>query len=580
MRVALEKKGSFLVPSVDVDEAGRFAQQLEIHPLVARLLLARGFVDVETAQRFLTPRLSQLRAPEGAEAMAGFSKAVDRIERALLQKETIGVFGDYDVDGVTTCALLTDFLREAGAEVIPRIAQRNEGYGFGQQDAEALIRAGCSLIITGDCGTSDHATLAYCKEHGRDVVIVDHHQVPDRTPDACALLNPHQPGCAFPFKGLASVGVAFYLAVALRTRLKGRGFLTLPDPRNFLDLVALGTIADLSPLQQENRILVTAGLRALSQTHRPGLQELARLSGLAQGASHQGDVAFRLAPRLNAPGRLGNAEDALGVLLEKDPTQAQRYALACDRKNQERQGIQKEVFDQARAQAATWMASHSGGVLVVAGEGWHSGVVGIVAAKLVDEFDRPAVVIALEGNVGRGSARSAHGFHLYKGLRDAADAFLIRYGGHAAAAGLSIHAKDIFLLREALGVAYRDQVGDPTLAKQPLQVDAEADLAEMDLSLLDDLARLGPFGMGNPEPLFLVRGVELAHKKTVGGGHLQCILRAGDVTQSGIGFGLAKHAQHWPVGHRLDAACIPEIDTYVTGLRRVRLRVRGMASIE
>ena len=230
----------YVVRPADPRRARLLGERLGLRHLTAQLLINRGVRDEQEARKYLDPRLSDLRPPEGMQPMAGFATAVERLKKSVLDRETVGVFGDYDVDGITTCALLTDFLNRAGANVAPRVARRGDGYGFGKGDAHDLAALGCDVIVTGDCGTSDHETLALCKQMGIDVIVVDHHQVPERPPQALALLNPHQPGCAFPFKGLASVGVAFYLAAALRTRLKAAGWPHLPDLRDFLDLVAIG----------------------------------------------------------------------------------------------------------------------------------------------------------------------------------------------------------------------------------------------------------------------------------------------------------------------------------------------------
>ena len=568
--------GHFVVPAYDEGQECTLSEQLSIHPILSKILLNRGVTTEAVGRMFLSPRLAHLRPPEGELPMAGFTKAADRLLQAILQQETVGIFGDYDVDGITTCALLSDFLQQAGASVVPRIADRHGGYGFGLPDAQALIQAGCTLVVTGDCGTSDHPALGLCKEAGIDVIIVDHHQVPEQMPDAYALLNPHQPGCAFPFKGLASVGVAFYLIAALRTRLKQIRDVQVPELKDFLDLVALGTIADLAPLTQENRILVTAGLQMLGATKRPGLQALTRMAGLKEEARRAGDVGYRLAPRLNAPGRLGSAAAALGVLLEKEPNRALAFAHECESCNTKRQKIQQDVFEQALAEAHNLVQTENPAVLVVGSAHWHPGVIGIVAAKLVDAFARPAVVLAFDGEMGRGSARTTNGFHLYQGLHAAADV-LLKYGGHAAAAGLSIHSSQLSNLRERLNKAYAAQLGTKQ-ETAPLQVDATLQLHELDAPLLQALTRLEPTGMGNPEPLFLVQNAELIKQKVVGGNHLQVTLRMDQANHSGIGFGLASQGKSIPTGTRVHAVVVPEFDTY-QGVRRIRLRVKSLQKI-
>lgn len=563
----------FVVRPADPRRARLLAERLGLRHLTAQLLINRGVKDEQEARRYLDPRLADLRPPEGPLPMAGFALAVERLKRAVLDREVIGIFGDYDVDGITTCALLTDFLNRAGANVSPRVARRGDGYGFGKADAYDLAAVGCSLIVTGDCGTSDHETLATCRGMGIDVIVVDHHQVPERPPEALALLNPHQPGCAFPFKGLASVGVAFYLAAALRTRLRTAGWPHLPDLRDFLDLVAVGTIADLAPLADENRVLVHSGLKELKRCQRPGLRALCEIVGLDEGASTASDVAFRLAPRLNAPGRLGDASEALSLLIETDQRKARQHAEACNEMNTKRQAVQEGVLREAKAQVEAQLSNSDPAVLVVGAQGWHAGVVGIVAAKLVDVYNRPAVVIAFEEEVGRGSARTAQKFHMYQGLQSAAP-LLLRYGGHAAAAGLSLHMSNLDALRETLCSSYRQQLGSLPASSEVL-VDAAVSLDEVDERLAQEMTLLEPFGVGNTEPLLLLRDAELVRHRVVGSGHLQITLRTGHTVRDAIGFGLGGKASELLNGAKLQVAFVPQIDTH-RGLRKVRLRVRDM----
>jgi single-stranded-DNA-specific exonuclease len=539
---------------------------LGVSAVTAQLLINRGFVEPERAKKFLAPRLSELRRPDGDDAMAGFAAAVERLARAVTSGETVGVFGDYDVDGVTSCALLSSFLRDAGGRVVPRVANRHAGYGFGPAEARAFADAGCAVVVTCDCGTSDHEGLAAARAADIDVIVVDHHQVPDRDPEALALINPHQARCKFPFKGLASVGVAFYVAAALRTKLRAANWPALPDPRALVDLVAVGTIADLAPLTDENRILVHHGLERLREQPRPGLAALIRISGLDDGVQRASDVALRLAPRLNAPGRLGDAQPALDLLLAEDDTQAAARGQICETANQRRRELQNLVLTEAMAQAEQ---QHEP-VIVTAGQGWHPGVVGIVAAKLVDRFARPSLVIALEGDTGRGSARTAGRFHFYRALHACED-LLIRHGGHAAAAGLTIASDKVDTLRARLAEHWA-QSGTATAA-QELDVDAEVALESVDELLAEEVGRMEPFGIGNPEPVLAVRGATLERARVVGENHLQVTLRDGLHARDGIGFWLA--GRDPGSGARVHAAFVPEVDTW-RGVRRVRVRLRDL----
>ena len=571
----------WVVAPWDRARATELGARIGLSALSAQLLINRGIDDPERARRYLEPRLADLRRPDGEQAMRGFQRAAERLDRALQAGETVGVYGDYDVDGVTSCALLTRFLRDTGASIVARVARRDAGYGFTVDDVRAFDEAGCAIIVTCDLGTSDHEALAAARARGIDTIVVDHHQVPDREPEALALINPHQPGCKFPFKGLASVGVAFYLAAALRTRLKARSAERVPDPRALLDLVAVGTVADMAPLTDENRILVHAGLRALAENKRPGLAALCAEAGLESGVRRSADIGLRLSPRLNAPGRLGKAEAALELLLADAPERAVELARACEDANVRRRDVQeqalKDAVDQAEAQVRRGRAA-----ILVAGDGWHPGVVGILAAKLVDRLARPAFVVALDGDVGRGSARTAQGFNLHAALKSC-ESLLLRYGGHAAAAGLTVEKRHLPALEErlhALALQHLEQLErGRTPGDRELRLDAEVGLEVVDEPFAAELRRLEPYGVGNPEPLFGARGLILERTRVVGAqqGHLQVTLRDGLHARDGIGFNLAERAPG--EGSRVRAAFFPELDTF-RGVTRVRVRLRDIQGEE
>ncbi len=546
-------------PSLDEAQVAALAIELRIRPLTARILAGRGIASADLAARFLAPRLGDLRKPDG---MADLTRGVERLVTALHAGETIGVFGDYDVDGVTTAAVLTSALRAFGGRVVARAASRNAGYGLGVDDVARFAADGCRVLVTGDCGTSDHEALAEGRARGIDVIVIDHHELPAGASTAYALINSRRPDDAFPFKGLASCGVAFYLAAALRTRL-GSSF----DPRELLDLVALGTIADLVPLLDENRILVAAGLKILSERRRPGLAALAARAELPEGPITAHDAAFRLTPRLNAAGRLGEAQLALDLLLAS-AADAPRLALALDEQNTERQRIQELVWIEARAQAA---AQDEALALVVGAEGWHQGVVGIIAARLVDQFARPAVVIGFQDGQGRGSARTVPGVNLFEAL-SGCSVHLTKFGGHAGAAGMSLPATGLEAFRLAFVVEATRQIGGR--AAPPLQVDAEVALGDLDLILAGELARLAPFGAANREPQFALKGVTARATRRVGKGHLQLTLDHAGATSEAIAFGFGD-ADPGP-GSLVDLVATAELDVF-RGVSRTRLKVSKLA---
>jgi single-stranded-DNA-specific exonuclease len=556
------------VPQVDEAQVRRLAGEMQLRPLTARILLARGLTEANDVSRFLAPRLGDLRPPEG---IADLDRAVERLMAAITGNERIGVFGDYDVDGVTTAAVLTLALRGLGAEVLPRVASRFSGYGLPPAVAEGFADAGCRLIVTGDCGTSDHEALAAARERGVDVVVIDHHQVPEGPCGAYALINPHRPDDRFSFKGLASCGVAFYLAATLRTRLKERGHPPAAsfDPRSLLDLVALGTIGDLVPLQAENRILVAAGLRELTARRRPGLRALADIAELdPKKVLDATDVSFRLTPRLNAPGRLGEAQHALDLLLSADSAEATARAQQIDEVNRARQRIQEEVWQAAVASAE---AQAGASAIVVGAEGWHPGVVGIVAAKLVERFARPAVVVGFKDGVGRGSLRTTNGFNLHRALVSCAS-HLRAYGGHAAAAGLTVEWDCFADFRSAFNAVAAAH--DPTNGAGDLVADVVADLSDLDLPQIEELGRLAPFGSANAEPQVALAGLVVRSSRIVGQNHLQLTVARAGLALDGIAFGMAALAP--PEGSTIDAVACPEIDDF-RGYRRARLRFKQIA---
>jgi single-stranded-DNA-specific exonuclease len=566
--------------SVDEHLVERLASALRVRPATARCLVGRGVADPGDARGFIDPRLAALRPPVG---LAGFARAVSRIADGVERGEQIGVFGDYDVDGVTTAVLLTSFLRAAGAHVDVAVARRDAGYGFTPGAAADFALRGCRLVITGDCGTNDHEAIAVAAVRGIDVIVVDHHAVPpaDAPHPALALVNPYRADSTFPFRGMASVGLAFYVAAAVRTELRERGYFgpsggpsgaaagrsrREPDVRELLDLVALGTIADLVPLTAENRILTSLGLRRLQARARPGLAALLEVAGVDGDREIDArTISWKLAPRINAPGRLGAAEPSLSLLLADAGTAAAR-ARVLEEANTQRRALQERVM----AEALELVGDDPGPAIVLAGEGWPSGIVGIVAAKLVDRYQRPAFVVGIdpESGIGRGSARTAGGIDLYRALGEAARTHgcLDKFGGHAAAAGFTVSRESIGALAEALGGACaRLAAGSGPISTQRW-FDAEVGLAEVDERLAQELAGLGPFGQANPPPLLVTRNARVTALRRVGdGSHVKLTVEDDRAASRGaIGFGLGERlgALGIEVGARLDLAFLPTVSTW------------------
>ena len=550
------------------------AKILGLRPLTARLLVRRGFTDEGAANRFLQPRLGALRSPGG---FADLARAIERIQTALAEKQLVGVFGDYDVDGVTSAAVLTTGLRALGASVLPRCASRHAGYGFGMGAAKAFLDAGCKLVITADCGTSDHMSIGVLKDNAVDVVVIDHHQVPEGNSPALALINPHRSDDLFEFKGLASCGLAFYLMSALRSHLRAQGHAlgTAWDPRELLDLVAMGTIADVMPLQHENRVLVSAGLRALSTKPRPGVAALFKVAGIEpEKMITATDVGFKLSPRLNAAGRLGDAQLALDLLLATDVAEAERLAQLLDEQNLKRRDIQETVMAAALLQVEELIEQAGGNLpfaLIVGDEGWHHGVVGIVAAKLVDRYARPAIVVGFNQGKGRGSARTILGFNLYEALTHAGEHLEV-FGGHAAAAGMTVTHERFASFRAAF-LHHTEKWFSQRPVATAVEVDAVVSFEDLNMNCAEELERLGPFGAANCEPLLAFPGVTVVSSRVVGTNHLLLTLSQGGAAFDAIGFGMAAAAPQ--TGEPIDVVGCFEVNEF-RGARKLRLRVKHL----
>ena len=403
------------------------------------MLVARGLGDPETAAHFLQDALADLPDPF---LMRGMRPAVERLLRAVCTQELVTLYGDYDVDGVCSTALMSLFLEACGASVATSIPHRiRDGYGLNRAAAERIAQDGSRVLVTLDCGITAAAEVGRARDLGLDVVVVDHHTVPATLPPALAVLNPHQEGCGYPTRHLCAAGVAFMLCMGLRRALREAGhFQTRPEPnlKALLDLVALATVADVVPLTGANRVLVKHGLVALSRAERPGVRALKEAAGLKpEELVTAGLVGFRLGPRINAAGRLDDAALGLRLLRAASLEEARPLAHALDVANQERQLIEHRILGAALVQAESQAGARG---LVLWGEDWHAGVVGIVAARVVERVHRPTVVVAVEAGVGKGSARSIERFHLVEAL-DSCAAHLLRYGGHRAAAGVTVEAK-------------------------------------------------------------------------------------------------------------------------------------------
>jgi len=547
----------------------RLAAALNIAPLVARLLVLRGQDSPESARSYLGATLADLPDPF---LMEGMTAAVERLIRAVENGERVRIHGDYDVDGISGTSLLVELLRLLGARVDYHIPLRlRDGYGLSADALRLAAGDGISLVVSVDCGVTAAAEARLARELGLDLIITDHHQVPPELPDALAVVNPHQPGCAFPDKNLSGVGVAFFVLAALRQTLRRRGrFENRPEPdlRQYLDLVALGTIADVVPLTGINRILVKRGLALIGEGRRVGIEALRKVGAVETVDAMA--VGFRLAPRLNAAGRLEDAGLGVELLLETDASAAAEIAARLDRFNAERQGIEKQVFAQARERAEKELPQEQRSI-VLADERWHPGVIGIVASRMVERFHRPSILIGLSEGEGKGSGRSVRGFHLVEALRGCSE-HLCGFGGHAFAAGISLSEGSVAGFAQAFEMQARAGLSEEQLTAR-IFYDGGCDPGMLDLPLLEQLSELAPFGAGNPEPLFLLRDVQARSPRVLGSSHLAFEIFAGEQRLRCIAFGMARQIE--TLGGPVDLLAVPEFNHW-KGRKSIQLRVRDL----
>lgn len=543
-------------------------RELGLSPLLARLLIGRGLTTPETAASFLDARLSQnLRSPMLFTQMPA---ATQRILDALRHGQRIGIYGDYDADGISGSAILVRFFRELGHEPLLYIPHRmRDGYGVSEAGVRVLAERGANLMITVDCGGVSHHEIGIAKSLGVDTIVCDHHQVSGTPLPAHAVLNPIEADAGFPFTGLCGAGVAFYLAMGVRMQLREAGVTPLPDLKRYLALVTIGTVADIVPIVEENRVLVKYGLQDLLQTTFPGLQALKEISGVKKVSA--GVVGFRLAPRLNAGGRLDDAQRSVELLTTDDPVRAKQLAEILDDENRARQSIELEILNDAIAQIERDEDFERRRSIVLASDQWHPGVIGIVASRLVERYHRPTVLIAIDAGsgVGRGSGRSIQAVNLYEAFRASRDS-LIGFGGHRMAAGLSIAADKVRELAEGFEATVSG-ITQPDDFIPRTQVDSELAFADLTERLLSELDRLEPYGLRNPEPVFMARDVVVGSRRVVGDTHLKLYLRQDTKAFSAIGFGLADT----PIqeGDHLDILFTPEMNHW-NGSSTLQLRLR------
>jgi single-stranded-DNA-specific exonuclease len=509
----------------DPAKVRELSQMLNCHPVMASILVNRNILTAKTAADFLNTSLNNMPSPFSLKDM---DIAVHRIYKAITDNEKILIFGDYDVDGITATVILLNFLRYAGADVSYYIPHRvSEGYSIQPEHISRYARPSkVDLIITADCGSGSHQAAAAAKKTDIDMIITDHHTISEDIPSALAVINPKRGDCPAGLQNLAGVGVAFCMLICLRTYLREKGFWQQslePNLKSYCDLVALGTVADMVPLIEENRILCKTGLRLIQAGHRPGLTALLEASGIQNDFLDADDIAFRLAPRLNAAGRMDHAARAVELLTAKDTDSAQETAHRLNLLNRKRRQVEQGIFAEIQRFLEINPSLRQRRSLVLSGQGWHAGVLGIVASKIVNAYYRPVILITTQGGIGIGSGRSVAGIDLYAALASCKP-YLETFGGHSMAAGLKIRRENIADFQNAFENVIQ-HISDPEDLTPILNIDAHLDLDTISDALINELEALMPFGTGNPEPLFMTTDVRVISSKIVGKNHRRMILQ-------------------------------------------------------
>jgi single-stranded-DNA-specific exonuclease RecJ len=550
----------------DIALQNNLSRLLSISTVTASVLLARGVRTADEANRWMSSAQDGLHDPF---LIPDMEQAVERLHLALSRQERVCFYGDYDVDGVSATSLYLSFYRGLGGNGCGYIPHRvREGYGLNEGAIRRLAQEGITLLVTSDCGTTSHREIELARTLGMDTVVTDHHQTDATMPPALAVLNPHRRGATYPFKGLCSAGLAYKVVSAYQQRY-GSGEV---DPESCLDLVALATVADIVPLQDENRILVREGLMQISRGARCGIRALKQVAGITKTCTSE-TIGFRLGPRLNAAGRLDHAMVCVRLLTTDSEAEAMQIAEELEQLNRQRQQIEEGITTEA---TACLTEDEPAAAIVLGSRDWHVGVVGIVAARLVDRFHRPSIVIAVdEEGIGKGSARTVEGFDLYQGLSECRE-LLEAYGGHPSAAGLTIKESRLEEFRRRFCEVAANWASAARTVPT-LHVDAEVNLTDVNFGLIQELESLHPFGACNPEPTLAVRGLDVVDARVVGEKHLKLRVRQGrSLIFDSIGFRMGSfEGLGLRAGRPVDLAFSPERNHW-NGYDRVQLRIKAL----
>lgn len=554
---------------VNKEEVNSLAAQLNVPSIIAQILARRGIEDADSARKFFNPDIDQLYDPF---LLKDMDKAVERLRRAVLSNEKVLIYGDYDVDGITSVSFLYLLLKEVGANVSYYIPDRQvEGYGLSDQGIAIARERNVDLIVTVDCGITGHAEIEQAQSEGIDVIVTDHHEPSLTTPNAVAVVDPKRHDCDYPFKQLAGVGVAYKLAQGLLLRLG----IDASILENYIELVAIGTSADIVPLVDENRVFVNSGLAILNNSENIGLKALMKAAGLSGREIGTGQIVFIIAPRINAVGRMGDAQRAVKLLTTEDEIEAGQIAAILERENQHRKDVDEDAFRTAVEKATQLWNGNTPSSIVLYKEGWHTGVIGIVASRMVERYYRPTVLISVEEGVGKGSARSIPGFDLYESLKQCEDLF-IGFGGHKYAAGLTIEEDKIpELARRFEEIAERELTAE--LLSPKLHIESEIRLGVIDEKFVKLLKMFAPFGPQNMRPVFVSRNLQIVGSPTiVGKNHLKFKVRQDGKAFDVIAFNMGDLLYRLTPGEfGLDMAYVIEENVFM-GRRSIQLRAKDL----
>ena len=573
----MDNKWDVLQNNMEIEN--ELVEKMNLNRLVAKILINRGIDSVESVEKFLYSTLEDLPSPM---LMTDMDVAVDRIIRAIKDREQIVIFGDYDVDGMSSTSLLVNFFSSLNHPVSFYIPHRiNEGYGLNSTAIKQFAEEGCTLLITVDCGVTSVSEVALASEHGIDVIITDHHQVSEDLPPAYALLNPSRKECGYPFKHLAGVGIAYKLVSALKDELVASGVIgirDIPNLKRSLDLVSLGTLADMVPLIGENHLLVRFGLEEMAKSQKVGLRALMKLGNFGSRPIADTDIGFYIAPRLNAIGRLQNARMGVELLTTTDKKRAKEIAKKLDEENSKRQEIQNNMLQEVLSMVNKEVDLETDKAIVLASEGWHPGVIGIVASRVVEKFNLPTILLNIENGICRGSARSIPSFHIYNGLTNC-KAMLMHFGGHKYAAGLTLDLSQLEKFRiDFIKIAGEGLPVEPQ--ESVISIDARASIESLTPSLIEEIMELGPFGPQYPYPILLSEEVEfIGEPFFVGKRDEHVRFEVGDIDNGvdGIGFGVAeKYRERYKKDSKFDIVYSPALVVRNEMSKVVQIRLQDL----